>query len=182
MRSALAVLVLALAALAAGPAQSQAPRPSAEKVAAMQKLAALMGGHWKGTGWWEFRPGTRSTFDSSETVTPRAGGMALEVLGRHTLNREGREVVIHDAFGMLWYDEASRRYRMKAATQAGHVSEFELDVDDTGYRWSHPSFDGKGTIRYRTTLTADTWLERGELSVDGAAWRPVFEMSLRRAN
>lgn len=175
------VLGLSLFLVAAQAAQAQAPRPSAATMAAMDRLA-MMVGNWKGRGWWEIQPGRRSEFDSTERVTRRAGGVALEILGMHTMDRDGRPVVIHDAFGMIWYDEPSGKHRMKAATQAGFVREFELAVDDSGYGWSHPSPDGRGTMRYRASFTADTWRETGEVSADGQSWRSVFEMVLKRAN
>jgi hypothetical protein len=176
-------LLLALAFLLAASfgVAAQAPRPSEAKMAAMKKLD-MMVGQWKGRGWWEFRPGMRNEFDSEESVARRAGGTALELIGMHSMQREGRSVPVHDAFAMLWYDEPARAYRMKSAVQTGHVSEFEITVFEGGYAWSHPAMDGKGTVRYRATIGPDTWKEVGEQSADGAQWRRVFEMELKRAN
>ena len=174
-------LMIAIAFLLCLDAGAQAPRPSAGKMAAMKKLD-MMVGHWKGRGWWEYRPGMRNEFDSEESVVRRAGGTALELLGMHSMQREGRPVPVHDAFAMLWYDEPARAYRMKSAVQTGHIHEFEITVFDDGYAWSHPAFDGKGTVRYRATIGPDTWKEVGEQSADGVQWRRVFEMELKRAN
>ena len=140
----------------------------------------MMVGHWKGKGWWEFAAGNRREFDSEERVTKRAGGTALELLGVHSMERGGQKVVVHDAFAMLWYDERAKKYLMKSAVQTGMIHEFEITLTPTGYTWSHPSFDGKGTVRYVATIGPTTWDEVGESSADGKAWTKVFEMNLAR--
>ena len=162
-----------------GNACAQMPRASAEKLEATAKLD-MMVGHWKGRGWWEFTPGNRREFDSEEHVHKRAGGTAFELLGLHTMDRGGQPVVVHDAFAMLWYDERAKRYLMKSAIQTGMIHEFEITLTPTGYTWSHPGFDGKGTVRYVATIGPASWKEVGESSADGREWKQVFEMSLTR--
>ena len=168
-----------VAALSTGVVLAQAPKPSAEKTEATAKLD-MMVGHWKGKGWWEFVPGSRREFDSEERVAKRAGGTAFELLGLHSMERGGQSIVVHDAFAMLWYDERAKKYIMKSAIQTGQIHEFEITLTPTGYTWSHPGFDGKGTVRYVATIGPASWKEVGESSADGREWKQVFEMSLTR--
>lgn len=172
------LLVVGMAGVGSPEVAAQVIQASAAKREATRKLDFMIG-RWQGTGWWQMGP-RRQSFRSEETITPRAGGMALELLGRHFKQDGDAETIIHDAFAMVWWDEASQSYRMKSALQNGLIHEFELTLTADGYTWSHPLPDGRGRMRYVATIGPATWREAGEFSADGQAWKPAFEMNLKR--
>ena len=172
------VIVLLLAG--AGSSPGQPPAPAAQRDA-MKKLDFLVG-QWKGEGWMEFAPGQRRTFKGTETVQGKLDGLLLAVEGRH-LGRpddKGKEVVVHNAFGLVSYDDKAKRYRFQAFTSRGNYEDAEAKVSEGQLVWGMkvPQF---GEVRYTTKLDEKgRWFEVGEVTQDGKAWRKFFEMTLER--
>src|SRR3954465_4448796 len=102
-----AVLLLMVAA---GSSPGQPPAPAAQRDA-MKKLDFLVG-EWKGEGWMEFAPGQKRTFKGTEVVQSKLDGLLLAIEGLHR-GRVGdkEEVVVHNAFGLVSYDDKAKRYR-----------------------------------------------------------------------
>lgn len=173
-----------LAALAAGPAAAQPVRGLPDLAAQLEAMKALapMVGSWKGEGWIE-AGGRRSEFQSSEVVESLLNGTVILVKGEHVAQLPGqlKPLPIHQAAGLIHYDETARLYRFSAHTMRGlhHVAEGR--VENGAFVWSVPDPSGEGTTRYTMRATAGgTWHETGERSTDGATWTLFFEMTLTR--
>lgn len=152
-------------------------QPSAALAAAMQKTAFLEG-HWTGSGWIQMGP-QRTVFNIDEQAVFKANRTVLQVEG---LGRDAADTtrIVHQAFAVIWFDEADKRYRMRAFRGDGNSVDAEFEVlDDGALRWgfTHPM---AGQIRYTIRLSGARWVENGEMSRDGQSWQPFMEMTLDR--
>src|SRR5207247_1903976 len=122
-----AVLVLSAST---GATLAQPPAPAAQRDA-MKKLAFLVG-EWQGGGWMEFAPGQRRTFKGTETVRTKLDGLLLTIEGRHRgqVGGKGEEVVLHNAFALVSYDDQAKRYRFQAFTARGNHEDTGAKVSD----------------------------------------------------
>lgn len=166
---------------APNPTPAQPPTVRAQ-LTAMKKLDWLVG-EWQGTGWIEFGPGNRRTFRQSETIKRMAGGLVLVVegLGKGRVPGQTEEVVIHNAFGVLNYNDKTQQYRLFSLRAAdGKIIDIVPQVNDNGYVWGFED-ERAGTIRFTTLHNANgQWVESGEGSRDGKTWTKFFEMTLDR--
>src|SRR5262249_879334 len=147
----------------------------------MKKLDFLVG-EWKGEGWMELGPGQRRTFKGTEIVQMKLDGLLVTIDGLHRgqVGGGGQEVVVHNAFGLISYDDKAKRYRFQAFTARGNHEDTEAKVTDRQLVWGMkiPQF---GDIRYTVKLDDQgRWFEVGEVSQDGNTWRKYFEMTLER--
>ena len=173
------VAVVALSA-SAGASRGQSPTPDAQR-SAMKKLNFLVG-EWKGEGWMEFVPDQRRTFKGTEIVQTKLDGLLLTIEGLHRgqLGGKGEEVVVHNAFALVSYDDKAKRYRFQGFTARGNHEDTEGKVTEGQLVWGMkiPQF---GDVRYTIKLDdKGRWFEIGEVSQDGKAWRKFFEMTLER--
>lgn len=166
-----------LAATASSSAQQ--PVPAAQRDA-MKKLDFLLG-EWKGDGWMEFVPGQKRNFKGTEIVQSKLDGLLLVVEGLHRGQVGDKEdVVVHNAFGLVSYDDNAKRYRFQAFTSRGNCEDTEAKVSEGQLAWAMkvPRF---GEMRYVIKLDdKGRWFEIGEVSQDGKEWRKFFEMTLAR--
>ena len=165
----------------AGSSLGQAPTAPAAQRAAMKKLDFLVG-QWKGEGWMELAPGQRRTFKGTEVVQGKLDGLLLTIEGLHRgqVGDKKEEVVVHNAFALVSYDDKAKRYRFQAFTSRGNYEDAEAKVSEGQFVWGMkvPQF---GDVRYTTKLDKKgRWFEVGEVSQDGKAWRKFFEMTLER--
>lgn len=142
--------------------------------AEMKKLDAMVG-KWQGTGWSQ-RGKERDTYTGTETVQRKIDGLALLVEGKF-VNKEN--VVVHETLAVLSYNSTSKDYDFNTFLFDGRKGQYTLKAAGENWQWGF-SFPG-GTIRYTINLTADTWHEIGEMSMDeGKTWRQFFEMTLKK--
>jgi hypothetical protein len=162
-----------------GPAAAQPPSdPAPQVLTAMEKLA-WMKGEWEGEGWRATREG-RETFNVRESVGEELDGLVIVVHGRGwAAGENGEEIEGHKAFGVLSYDAFAQTYRFDAFVKQGYQTRTAPQIEDNGYRWSHPA--GPDTqMRYFARLTdGGEWLETGERCVKDACV-PAMEMRLKR--
>ena len=59
--------------------------------------------------------------------------------------------------------------------------DFLPPVEPGKFVWTRNTPDG-GKIEYVTVFDAGNWHETGRYSRDGATWRPIFEMKLKKKN
>lgn len=147
----------------------------------MQKLDFMVG-EWQGEGTMDFGPGDRRASKVKEVVQRKAGGhvLMIEGLGKASVPGKDEEMVVHDAFAMIWYDNESKQFRMQAFRAAGGSVNPSITVDDKTIVWGFRD-PRAGQIRFTIKLDeAGRWNEIGESSRDGATWRKFFEMTLRR--
>jgi hypothetical protein len=172
------IVILALLAL---PLAARAQAPASTARAEMKKLSFLAG-QWQGEGWFDVGPGQRRTFKQTETVQSKLDGLLLVVdgLGKGRLPGSQEEVVIHNAFAVVSYDEAAKRFRWHAYRADGLFVDAETTVAENQMVWSFANPRG-GKVRFTIKLTdKGRWHEIGEFSADGNAWGQFFEMTLER--
>ena len=142
----------------------------------MKKLDAMVG-KWQGSGWSQ-RGKERETYTGTETVQRKIDGLALLVEGKF-VNKEN--VVVHETLAVLSYNSTSKDYDFNTFLFDGRKGQYTLKAAGENWQWGF-SFPG-GTIRYTIKLTADTWHEIGEMSMDeGKTWRQFFEMTLKKVS
>ena len=176
MSTRLGVIAVVLVCLSAG----SSPGQVAAQREAMKKLDFLVG-QWKGDGWMEFGPGQRRTFQGTETVQTKVDGLVVTIEGIHRgrVGGTGPEGVIHNAFGLLSYDDKAKRYRFESFTTRGNREDAEAKVSEGQLEWGMtiPRF---GDVRYAIKLDdKGQWVETGEVS-QGGNTRKFFEMTQRR--
>jgi hypothetical protein len=148
----------------------------------MKKLDFLVG-EWKGEAWWQMGPNAKREYAlQHETVTPRAGGNALQVEGQGRTRKEDGTAgaLVHDAYAMLRWDDTAKKYRFSTAVAGRGTAEpdFEL-VGQNKAVWTMTL--PQGTMRYTISLTEKgEWFEVGEFSRDGNNWSKFFEMTLAK--
>jgi hypothetical protein len=148
----------------------------------MRKLDFLAG-DWKGEAQVLSGPGKGEQALQTETVRWKLGGKALVVegIGRKKLDGGAAGEIVHDALGVVWYDDAAKQFRFDAWTAArGHVDAWFEAGDDNSARWG---FDvpGGGKIRFTISLNdKGQWHEVGEYSPDGSRWFKTMEMTLTK--
>lgn len=174
-------LVIATLLVLASSVLAQHQPPSGAQRDAMKKLDFLVG-TWKGESWIEMMPGQRSTAHGTETIQSKLDGLLLSIDGLHMGKRNGTgpDVVIHNAFAIVYYDLARQQYRFEGFTTRGNRVECEAMVSENQLTWSMkiPNF---GDVKYTIKLDEKGhWFEIGEVSADGKEWRKFFEMTLER--
>lgn len=142
--------------------------------AEMKKMENWIG-NWNGSGWIQ-QGKEKEYFTGAEKVQKKLGGVALLVEGKFT---NDKEIVIHETIGVVSYNLQTKNYDFNTFLANGSNGAHELKTTGEGWQWSL-QFPG-GKMRYNTKLTADTWLEIGEISLDeGKTWRKFFEMTLKK--
>lgn len=147
----------------------------------LQKLDFLLG-DWQGAGWIEMGPNQRHTFRQTEKIQLKAGGAVMQIEGLG-LERVGeKEVPIHQAFAIVSYDNAAKRYRFNAWRAGGGAIECEPEIGDKQLVWSFKDPRSEMQIRFTIKLdAAGRWVEIGEVSRDSQKWQQFFEMTLQKA-
>jgi hypothetical protein len=162
---------------------AQAPKPSANQLEQMKKLNFLVG-EWRGEGWTEMVPGQRRTSPITEVVQSKLGGVVLlvEGLGKTKLAGQETETVTHNALGVLSYDEAAKKYRMRSFLADGRYVDAEGEFTEGGFQWAFSPSPAL-SIRYTVRLNErGEWFEIGEMSMNRGEWRRFHEMTLRKIN
>jgi len=147
------------------------------------KKLDFLAGDWKGEAQVLSGPGKGEHAVQVETVRWKLGGKALlvEGVGRKKLDGGEAGEIVHDALGVVWYDEAEKRLRFDAWTAArGHVDAWFTAGDDNSAQWGFDA-PGAGKIRFTIKLTDQgEWHEIGEFSPDGNRWFKTIEMKLAK--
>lgn len=152
----------------------------ADAAEGMRKLDWLVG-DWKGDAK-VFGGPDRGEAVQVETVRSKLGGklLVVEGTGRRKLDGGATGDVVHEALGIVSYDEKAKTYRFDAWTaQRGYVQAW-FEAGDHTARWGFDTPDG-GKIRYTISRTdKGEWREVGEFSRDGNPWMPFMEMLLAK--
>lgn len=147
----------------------------------MRRLDFLVG-DWKGEASVHAGP-DRGNALQTETVRTRLGGkiLVVEGLGREKLENGTAGKPVHEAFGVVSFDEKTKKYRFDAWTaQRGYVQAWFEAGDDNSARWGFDTPDGS-KIRYSISLNdKGEWREVGEFSRDGNQWMKFMEMTLQK--
>ncbi|HEV7237860.1 MAG TPA: hypothetical protein VGQ36_01365 [Thermoanaerobaculia bacterium] len=147
----------------------------------MRKLDWLVG-EWKGEAVVLSGPEKGENALQSERVQSRQGGkiLVVEGLGKRKLADGTAGDVVHDAFGVIWYDEQAKKYRFHSwTTRTGYVDSWFEVSDDGSVRWGFDISQGKIRFTIKRTEKGD-WHEVGEYSPDGTRWFQTLEMKLQK--
>lgn len=139
----------------------------------------FMKGTWKGEGWIYVNK-ERKEFTQTETIASKAENTVLVIDGigyaKDSISR-----VIHNAFGVISYNQKERSITMISFSSTGGKMENKMKL--IGYKkleWSFKDERG-GTIRFQEDFSEDgIWSEKGEYSSDGQKWLQFFEMRLTK--
>ena len=171
----LLLLLTALRAPAAPPADVPGTASTAAQVAALKKVDIWVGS-WKGSGW-SSQGGTRAEFDIVETVTRKAGGTVLMAEGQSV--RRSDHAITHDGLALFYFDDRAGRYHWREHDAPWGALDADAKLIDGGLEWSFAA-PGGATIRFTLTFDAQRWHESGEMSSDGKTWNKFMEMTLER--
>ena len=174
-RSASAVFVLLFVVLTTGVAAQAPPSSSPEARERMQALAKLVG-EWEGEAWSEMRPGVREVVAQHELVEWAAGGEALIIRGRGSV--DGR--VVHEAVALVVWDARAQRHTMWTYRAGSGPSTPQITVTPDGLVWGFSTPGGE--IRFTQSFDAEgRWVETGERSADGGkSWQTFLGMKLTK--
>lgn len=143
----------------------------------------FMKGTWKGEGWMMIKR-KRKAFTQNETITSKVDGKILVIDGKgyDNNNLQKKKKVIHNAFGVISYNEEKKMMTMLSFSSTGGKMENELKlIGDKKLEWSFKDKSG-GTIRFREDFSEKgVWLEQGAYSFDGKKWTPFFQMKLKKS-
>lgn len=169
------LMVIASMGIIAGIAQSQQPPEALPPAEAL----SYMLGHWQGEGWRLSPQGERQVYRIDETLTARAGGHAISIVGIGTDGEGANERVIHNAFGLIWR-ERDGSYRMRSVVSPGYSMETTPELIENGYVWELEA--GPARIRYETVITDGRWVETGERILPNGETVQIHEMRLERVD
>jgi hypothetical protein len=181
------ILTLSLIAFIASSAFAQDSRPAGRpggdpavlaQREALKKLDFLVG-RWTGSGWMEMGPGNKREFHGTEIVQKKLDGLLITVEGTHKGNMNGQEVVVHNAFAVVSYNDKRQTYNWEAFANGNRI-DTEAAVGENSLRWG-TEFPGIANVRYTIKLDAKgRWYEIGERSRDGQQWVKFFEMTMTK--
>lgn len=158
-------------------------QPEAKAPDEMDKLKFLHG-EWQGKGWTQLGPNQKSEFAVTEKAYTKIGGhvLVLEGLGKGKSADGTREIIGHDAFGIVSYDEAGKKYVMRAYRRGGGMIDADLQVGDKSFEWGFKDPQRNVQVRFAMKINEmGQWYETGEVSRDGTTWHKFMEMTLTRA-
>ena len=145
----------------------------------MEKLSFMVG-EWQGTGWSMTRAGKESSI-IKEKVECKLDCHILAVNGQGTrLDPSTQEsVIVHDAFGVITFDNETGKYMIRAHKKDNVVDAELIFLADRLFQWSIPA--PGGMVRFTVDFTQPgTWKETGEYSSDGITWMKSMEMELKK--
>ncbi len=170
-------LLLTIAAPVSAWAQPAPSAPTAPALSERMAPFAWLIGEWYGSGWFIAPDGTRHTADSREVVTPKLGGNALLIEGRHSATGQPDRIV-HDAMAMLTWDRIANAYRFRSALASNLSGDYSVEPTANGLTWSMDTPGGR--IVYTITNDNGVWTERGRRTGPDGRSVDFFEMTLRK--
>ncbi len=145
--------------------------------AAMKKLDFLIG-KWSGeAGALRGRPGEPVAMIQTEEAQYKLDGLVLLSEGVGRTKSDGKLAL--QALGIVWYDDESKTYRMRAFND-GRFLETEVKLIDKGMTWGFTV----GPYRTSSVLRIDEkgdWTEIAEIKIGDRAPRKLMELRVSRA-
>jgi hypothetical protein len=166
----------ATAAADAAPDPASGPTSDGCDGAGLDPAVKALVGQWRGSGWVQHGPGSRSAFEQTEEVRCDLGGEVVVIRGEGRAGDSGE--IVHRALGVVSRDPAGPGYRIRAYSAGRPPVDSALDMSGSNLTWgmSH----GEVQIRFRIELAGASWREVGEMSHADGPWRQFFEMNLER--
>ncbi len=151
----------------------------------LRKVDFLVG-TWKGKGWIMMGRDGRKNFTITEKVQPKLNGeiVVVDGLGKSKDEKTGVERIIHQAYGVFYFDSKTKKLKFRFYKADGAEGEttpiffenkmvWQLDVPEYGVTTKFTEYiNEKGN-----------WLETGEVTRDGGkTWFKFFEMELSKVS
>ena len=179
MKNALYLLMLLMVMLMA---ESSAQTESLNKE--KMKVFSNWTGRWQGEGWMQMGPGEPKKSTVDEKIESKLDGTVylVEGIGKALNSETKQEMVVHHAFAVLSYDNASSQYKFRTHLKDGRSTDAWFTVTgENNFQWGF-DIPGRGKTRYSIAIDpqAKTWKEIGEFSSDGNSWNKFFEMNLKK--
>ena len=137
---------------------------------------------WTGDGWIRMGP-KKETFQLTEVITSKVDGAVISIDGIGVTTDSVTNVTkkVHDAFGVVYYDEESKGFRISAFSSAATKKDVEFKVADKVMTWSFKTDNG-GIVRFTEDFSEeDKWTTVGEYSADGNRWFTFMQYKLQRS-
>jgi hypothetical protein len=135
---------------------------------------AYMNGVWRGPATVTLPSGEVRNVTQTERIGPFLDG-SVKVMEGRGYEPDGR--VAFNAFGVISYDPAAKKYTMRSYAQ-GYQGDFVITPTADGYTWDIPA--GPMTIRYTAVVKDGKWREVGDRIMPGRPPVRFFEMNLVR--
>jgi hypothetical protein len=143
------------------------------------KKMSFMTGEWQGEGW-VMTPEGMETSRVKETISYDLDNTVLRLRGVGTADKDGVEVKVHDALGVLYFDPFRQQFGMSSWISKGMHTDANVELLGEGrLKWWFEAGPA-GTIRYTLKIENNVWVEIGEMSQDGETWKQFFEMKLEK--
>lgn len=143
---------------------------------------SFMQGTWRGAGW-VIIDREKHTFTQRETITPKVNKtiLVIEGLGLSKDTTGHVQEVVHEAFGVIWYDKSKHEAMMTSFATTGGKTETALRLTgDRQLQWQFEDANG-GIVRFTEDFTSEgVWHEVGEYQYAPGQWFTFFEMTLYR--
>jgi len=147
----------------------------------VDKLSFMIG-EWEGSGWMMTREGKQTSIIKEKVECKLdCNILTVEGLGTKTDSVSQETVVVHDAFGVIFFDPQSNSLSIRAYKKEG-VTESEIEfIEEKIIQWNLDIPDGS-KVRFTVDFkTDDKWIEIGEFSRDGENWTKILGMELTKA-
>ena len=156
------------------------------ETASKEKMKAFAGwvGRWQGEGAMQMGPGEPKKSSVDEKIESKLEGtiIVVEGIGKTINPTTNQETVVHHAFGVLSYDQATGQYKFRTYLKDGRGTEAWFTVTgENKFQWGFDIPNG-GKTRYSIVIdpVQKTWNEIGEYARDGSTWSKFFEMNLKK--
>lgn len=165
------------------PASAQQPDNTINK----EKLSPFLSwvGRWQGEGSMMTPNGEPGKSMVDERIEAKLDNtvITMEGLGKSIDPVTKKETIVHQALGILSYDQLTSQYKLKTYVSNGRSTDAWFNVvSDNSYQWGFDTPGGKIRYNIQLDLTKNIWNETGEYSRDGNSWRKFFEMSLTKVD
>lgn len=143
---------------------------------------SFMIGKWKGSGWMMTREGKQFTNITENVVCKLdCGVLSVEGLGTKLDSLTKKQVIVHDAFGVISKDPKTNKWMMRAYKKEEVIDAEIIFVSEKVIRWELPIPNNGGTMRFTTDFTTtDKWKGTGEYSRDGKSWMIIMQTELTK--
>jgi hypothetical protein len=155
--------------------------PESLQKEAIKKLNWLLG-EWSGTSVVNMGGKKSTLVYVSESVRPNLDSTILTINGqgveKDSLTK--KDVIVHDAFAVISFDEKQKRFRWSAwRIPGGSYGDLEIALGDRSFEWSTKVQGGQ--TRYKARLNEKgQWIEVGEFSKDGIKWFKYITLTLNK--
>jgi hypothetical protein len=143
----------------------------------------FMVGDWEGEGWVQFGREKKAA-KIRESFTRKLGGSLVVVdgLGTRTDPDTGKVEIVHNAFGVFYYDHAAKKIAFRYYKEDGAEGMTFPEFSKNKLVWGFVAEPSKSKVRFTEHLDADGfWIANGEVMPPGMdRWIPFFYMKLSR--